>query len=55
LKQLVALVAAAVFVLGTAVPAMAGNSGYEGKPGNQSSGQHGGNSGYEGHPGNQSR
>jgi len=56
LKRFLALLTAAVFILGTAIPAMAGSTGYEGKPGNQSSGggHHGGNTGYEGQPGNQS-
>jgi len=45
---------AALMALSAAGTAFAGNTGYEGQPGNQSSGGGGGNSGYEGHPGNQS-
>jgi hypothetical protein len=41
-----------VFALAVAGQAAA-NTGYEGQPGNQSSGG-GGNTGYEGQPGNQS-
>ena len=45
---------ALVFALGAAGAVLAGNGGYEGQPGNQSSGgSGGGNTGYEGHPGNQ--
>ena len=35
------------------VPALAGTTGYEGQPGNQSHGQVEGQKGYEGQPGNQ--
>jgi hypothetical protein len=51
-RRIAALIAAVVFVLAMAGSALADNTGYEGQPGNQSSG--GGNSGYEGQPGNQS-
>jgi hypothetical protein len=54
MKRIAALTIAALVLLGTAMPALAGNTGYEGQPGNQSSGGHGGNAGYEGQPGNQS-
>jgi hypothetical protein len=54
MKRIAALTIAALVVLATAVPALAGTTGYEGQPGNQSSGGGGGNSGYEGQPGNQS-
>jgi hypothetical protein len=52
-KRIAATVAALVFMVVMAGTAMAGNTGYEGQPGNQSSGG-GGNAGYEGQPGNQS-
>jgi len=45
---------ALVFALSAAGGVLAGNTGYEGQPGNQSSGGGGGNGGYEGQPGNQS-
>jgi hypothetical protein len=54
--RILTVVSAIVFTLAAAAPAMAGNSGYEGQPGNQSSGGGGGgggNTGYEGQPGNQ--
>ena len=51
MKKLLALVAAALLALATVAPVVAGNTGYEGQPGNQS---HGGQQGYEGQPGNQS-
>jgi hypothetical protein len=54
MKKIAALTIATLVVLATAMPALAGNNGYEGQPGNQSSGGGGGNSGYEGQPGNQS-
>jgi hypothetical protein len=50
-RKITALLLAAFFLLAVASPAFAGNTGYEGQPGNQSSG--GGNTGYEGQPGNQ--
>ena len=53
MKRVAALLLAGMLILGTAVPVVAGSTGYEGKPGNQSSGGGGGNTGYEGQPGNQ--
>lgn len=53
-KRIAATVAALVFVFVMAGTAMAGNTGYEGQPGNQSNGGGNGNAGYEGQPGNQS-
>jgi hypothetical protein len=53
-RRITALLLAGFFVLAVASPAFAGNTGYEGQPGNQSSGGGGGgNTGYEGNPGNQ--
>jgi hypothetical protein len=52
-RKITALLLAGFFVLAVASPAFAGNTGYEGQPGNQSSGGGGGNTGYEGNPGNQ--
>jgi len=52
-RRLVAALFALLMTLGAAGTAFAGSGGYEGQPGNQSSGG-GGNGGYEGHPGNQS-
>ena len=43
---------AGALAIGTAAAPVLANTGYEGQPGNQSSG--GGNQGYEGQPGNQS-
>jgi hypothetical protein len=54
--RMVAFVVAALVALVGAAPALGGNTGYEGQPGNQSSGGGGGgggNTGYEGRPGNQ--
>jgi hypothetical protein len=54
-RRIAAMLAALVFVLTMAGSALAGNTGYEGQPGNQSNGGGGnGTSGYEGQPGNQS-
>jgi hypothetical protein len=54
-RRILAALFAALMALSAAGTAFAGNTGYEGQPGNQSSGGGGnGNSGYEGHPGNQS-
>ena len=54
-RRILATLFAALMALSAAGTALAGNTGYEGKPGNQSSGGGGGgNGGYEGHPGNQS-
>ena len=54
-RRTAAVLLAVLFALAAAAPVMAGNTGYEGQPGNQSSGGGGnGNSGYEGQPGNQS-
>jgi hypothetical protein len=53
-KKIIALTVAALLALATIAPVMAGSTGYEGQPGNQSSGSGGGNSGYEGQPGNRS-
>ena len=56
---LVVVLLVAMFVVSTAVPALAdtppGQRGYEGHPGNQGggNGQPPGQLGYEGHPGNQ--
>ena len=52
-RRILAGLMAAVFALAAAGAVFAGNTGYEGHPGNQSSGGGGGNGGYEGHPGNQ--
>jgi hypothetical protein len=52
-RRILAALFALVMALSAAGTALAGNTGYEGQPGNQSTGG-GGNSGYEGHPGNQS-
>ena len=49
-RRILATLFAALMALSAAGTALA-NTGYEGQPGNQSSG---GNSGYEGQPGNQS-
>jgi hypothetical protein len=51
-RRILAALFALVMALSAAGTAFA-NTGYEGQPGNQSSGG-GGNSGYEGQPGNQS-
>jgi len=51
-RRILATLFAALMALSAAGTAFAGNTGYEGQPGNQSSG--GGNGGYEGQPGNQS-
>ena len=51
-RKTVAILLGVLFAFATVGPALA-NTGYEGQPGNQSSGG-GGNTGYEGHPGNQS-
>jgi hypothetical protein len=52
-RRILAALFALVMALSAVGTALAGNTGYEGQPGNQSSGG-GGNSGYEGQPGNQS-
>jgi hypothetical protein len=52
-RKTVAILLGVLFAFATAGPALA-NTGYEGQPGNQSSGGGGGNTGYEGQPGNQS-
>jgi hypothetical protein len=53
-RRIAALFAAVVFVLSMAGSVLA-NTGYEGQPGNQSSGGGGnGTAGYEGQPGGQS-
>jgi hypothetical protein len=52
-RKVFAVMLAAMFALSLAGQAAA-NTGYEGQPGNQSSGGGGGNTGYEGQPGNQS-
>jgi hypothetical protein len=52
-RRILAALFAALMALSAAGTAFAGNTGYEGQPGNQSNGG-GGNSGYEGQPGNQS-
>jgi hypothetical protein len=51
-RKAFAVLLAVMFALSLAGQAAA-NTGYEGQPGNQSSGG-GGNQGYEGQPGNQS-
>jgi hypothetical protein len=51
-RKAFAVLLAVMFALSLAGQATA-NTGYEGQPGNQSSGG-GGNQGYEGQPGNQS-
>jgi len=51
LRKMLLWLSAATLAIATAAPVLA-NTGYEGQPGNQSSG--GGQQGYEGHPGNQS-
>jgi hypothetical protein len=53
-RRILAALFATLMALSAAGTAFAGNTGYEGQPGNQSSGGGGGNSGYEGQPGNQS-
>jgi hypothetical protein len=53
-RRILAALFALVMALSAFGTALAGSGGYEGQPGNQSSGGGGGNSGYEGHPGNQS-
>jgi hypothetical protein len=53
-RRILAALFALVMALSAVGTALAGNTGYEGQPGNQSSGGGGGNSGYEGQPGNQS-
>jgi hypothetical protein len=50
-RRLATALFALLMTLAAAGSALAGNTGYEGQPGGQSSG--GGNGGYEGHPGNQ--
>jgi len=53
-RRLLSILVGALIALSTVGSAFAaGNPGYEGQPGNQSSGG-GGNGGYEGQPGNQS-
>jgi hypothetical protein len=52
-RRVAAIVFAGLLGLAAASPVVA-NTGYEGQPGNQSSGGGGGNTGYEGQPGNQS-
>ena len=54
MKKVIALTVAALLALATIAPVMADSTGYEGQPGNQSSGGGGGNTGYEGQPGGQS-
>jgi hypothetical protein len=55
-RRIVATLFAVLMALSAAGTALAGNTGYEGQPGNQSNGGGGnnGNTGYEGQPGNQS-
>ncbi len=54
-RRILATFFAVLMALSAAGTALAGNTGYEGQPGNQSSGGGGnGNQGYEGQPGNQS-
>ena len=54
-RRILAALFALVMALSAAGTALAGSTGYEGQPGNQSNGGGGnGNSGYEGQPGNQS-
>jgi hypothetical protein len=52
-RRILAALFALIMALSAVGTALAGNTGYEGQPGNQSSGG-GGNPGYEGQPGNQS-
>ena len=52
-RRILAMLFALLMALSAAGTALAGNTGYEGQPGNQSSGGGGGNQGYEGQPGNQ--
>ena len=54
-RRIAAMIAAMLFVFAMAGSALAGSTGYEGQPGNQSNGGgSNGNTGYEGQPGNQS-
>jgi hypothetical protein len=50
-RRVLAVLVSMLFALAAAGPTLAGNTGYEGQPGNQSNG--GGSTGYEGQPGNQ--
>ena len=53
-RRILAALAALVLALSAVTTALAGNNGYEGQPGNQSSGGgSNGQGGYEGQPGNQ--
>jgi hypothetical protein len=52
-RKTAAILLTVLFALAAASPVLAGNTGYEGQPGNQSSGGGGGNTGYEGQPGHQ--
>jgi hypothetical protein len=53
-RRIFAALAALVLALSAVTTALAGSTGYEGQPGNQSSGGgSAGQSGYEGQPGNQ--
>ena len=53
-RHMVALVAALLLTLSAVGSALAGSTGYEGQPGNQSNGGgSNGQGGYEGQPGNQ--
>jgi hypothetical protein len=51
-RKTAAILLTVFFALAAAAPVL-GNTGYEGQPGNQSSGGGGGNTGYEGQPGHQ--
>jgi len=51
MKKLLAVITAGVLLVSMAVPAFADNTGYEGQPGNQSSGG-GNNTNNNGPPGN---
>jgi hypothetical protein len=54
-RRLFSILLGALLALSSIGSVLAGsNPGYEGQPGNQSSGGGGGNQGYEGQPGNQS-
>jgi hypothetical protein len=53
-RRILSVLAALALLLSSVGTALAGNTGYEGQPGNQSNGGGGGNTGYEGQPGNQS-
>jgi hypothetical protein len=53
-RRILSALAAFVLVLSSVGTVLAGNTGYEGHPGNQSNGGGSGNTGYEGQPGDQS-